>query len=78
MHNARCTYGAYSADAEVAGSNAVMWQKECRHLKVSVIGGAYEILIRNAIQVHSCLKKLLKFGKVLLVMGSLQLVCISA
>lgn len=78
MHSAMWNYSACSADAEVHGSNAVSWQKDCKDLKISVIGGADEVLIRDAIQVHSCLQELLKFGKVLLVMGSLQLVCISA
>lgn len=62
----------------MSGSSVVPWQKDCTHLKIGIIGGADEVLIRNAIQVHGCLEKLLKLGKVLLVMGSLQLVCISA
>ena len=52
--------------------------EDCADLKVSIVGGADEVLIRDAIQVHSCLEELLKLGKVLLIMGSLQLVRISA
>ncbi len=45
-------------------------------LEVSIVRCTDKVLVRDAVQVHSCFQQLLKLGKVLRIVSSFQLVCI--
>ena len=47
-------------------------------LEVSIVGCTDQVLVRDAVQVHSSFQQLLKLGQVLPIMSSLQLVRIPA